>query len=252
MGYSLKNRNVLIIAGSRGLGAVVAEKFAAEGANIAISYFSDLERAKEIEASIKSQYQVKTAIIQGDAGKRDECVKTVRLATEALGGLDIVVSNAGWTKVSEFGDLYALEDEDWDRCWAVNVKSHLYAFREALPTFNNNPEGGVFIITSSLAGLGPGGSSMGYSVAKSASIHLAKCLAKSQGPKVRINAVCPGLLLTEWAERFPQEAVDKYISQAVLKRPVEVDDTADLYITLAKNTSMTGKALAIDAGYDIH
>jgi NAD(P)-dependent dehydrogenase (short-subunit alcohol dehydrogenase family) len=70
--------------------------------------------------------------------------------------------------------------------------------REAMPTFNTNPDGGVFIITSSIAGTSLSGSSMAYSVTKAAQLHLMRCLANTQGSKVRINAVLPGLLLTEW------------------------------------------------------
>jgi len=70
--------------------------------------------------------------------------------------------------------------------------------REALPTFNANPEGGAFIITSSIAGTSLSGSSMAYSVTKAAQLHLMRCLANTQGKKCRINAVLPGLLLTEW------------------------------------------------------
>ncbi|CRG85345.1 UDP-N-acetylglucosamine transferase subunit alg14 [Talaromyces islandicus] len=232
-----------------GLGAVVSEKFAAEGANVAISYASNADRAKQTAAKIESKYNVKTAIFQGDAGKKEDSIAVVRSAIEALGGLDVVVSNAGYTKMSKFDDLYALEDEDWDKCWAVNVKGHMYTFREALPTFNKNPEGGVFIITSSVAGLGSTGSSMAYAVAKSASIHLAKCLAKTQGPKARVHAVCPGLLLTEWADIFPQEVIDKHVGQTPLQKPADLEDTADLYISLAKNSSMTGQVMAVDSGF---
>jgi NAD(P)-dependent dehydrogenase (short-subunit alcohol dehydrogenase family) len=76
--------------------------------------------------------------------------------------------------------------------------------REALPTFNQNPEGGVFIITSSVAGTSLGGSSMAYSVTKAAQLHLMRCLANTQGKKVRINAVLPGLLLTEWVSKVSE------------------------------------------------
>lgn len=74
----------------------------------------------------------------------------------------------------------------------------MYLMRTAAPTFNANAEGGVFIITSSIAGMGPGGSSLPYSVSKAAQLHLMKCMASSQGPKIRVHAVAPGLLLTEW------------------------------------------------------
>jgi NAD(P)-dependent dehydrogenase (short-subunit alcohol dehydrogenase family) len=86
-------------------------------------------------------------------------------------------------------------------------RSPLTLLRTALPHFNNsstNPSGGVMLLTSSIAALLPGGSSMGYSVTKAAQVHLMKCLAKTQGPNVRVNAIAPGLLLTEWvSEDFP-------------------------------------------------
>jgi NAD(P)-dependent dehydrogenase (short-subunit alcohol dehydrogenase family) len=70
--------------------------------------------------------------------------------------------------------------------------------RAAELTFKSNAEGGVFIMTSSIAGRNPSGSSMPYSVTKAAQLHIMRCLAKTQGPKVRVNAVLPGLLKTEW------------------------------------------------------
>jgi NAD(P)-dependent dehydrogenase (short-subunit alcohol dehydrogenase family) len=75
-------------------------------------------------------------------------------------------------------------------------------FREALPTFNENPDGGVFIVTSSISGAAVMGSSMAYSVTKAAQLHLISCLAKTQGSKVRTNAVLPGLLLTDWVREI--------------------------------------------------
>jgi NAD(P)-dependent dehydrogenase (short-subunit alcohol dehydrogenase family) len=74
----------------------------------------------------------------------------------------------------------------------------MFLLREALPTFNANPDGGVFLMTSSIAGVNVRGASMPYSVTKAAQLHLMRCLAGTQGPKIRVNAVLPGLLLTEW------------------------------------------------------
>lgn len=74
--------------------------------------------------------------------------------------------------------------------------------REALSTFNANPEGGVFIITSSIAGNCTSGSSMPYTVTKAAQLHLMKCMAATQGPKIRVNAVLPGWLDTEWVSHL--------------------------------------------------
>ncbi|KAJ5852007.1 uncharacterized protein N7529_011392 [Penicillium soppii] len=251
MPYSLFGRNVLITGGSRGLGALSAEKFASEGSNIAINYMSNKEVADKLASDIASKYNVKTVVIQGDAGIKQDCINTVKSAIEQLGGLDIIISNAGWTKMTNFGDLDAMDDDDWDKCWSVNVKSSFHLFKEALPTFNANPEGGVFLITGSIAGVSATGSSLPYAVTKAASLHLMKCLAQTQGAKVRVNAILPGLLLTEWGQRFSPEKIEGWTNATVLKRAPEVEDCADMFVTLAKNPSMTGQAIQIDSGFAI-
>ncbi|KAJ5408384.1 hypothetical protein N7509_002267 [Penicillium cosmopolitanum] len=225
MPYSLKGRNVLITGGSRGLGALVAQKFAAEGSNIAINYMSNKQSADNTASEIASKYNVKTIVVQGDAGNQTDCINAVKTTIEQLGGLDVIVSNSGWTKMTNFGDLDAMDDADWDKCWNMNVKSSFYLFKAALPTFNANPEGGAFIITSSIAGVSATGSSLPYAVSKAALIHLMKCLAQTQGSKVRVNAVLPGLLLTEWGQQFPKEKIEAWTQKTSLKHVPEVEDT---------------------------
>lgn len=248
MPYTLKGRNVLVTGGSRGLGALVAEKFASEGCNIAINYLSSKDRAQQTADKIRQSYGSQASIIQGDTGVHGDCVRIVQEAIQLLGGLDIIVSNAGYTRFSEFGDLSALSEEDWDKCWAVNVKAQMFLFREALPTFNSNANGGVFLITSSIAGVAIAGSSMAYSTTKAAGLHLMKCLAQTQGAKVRVNAILPGLLMTEWGEKFPAETISKYKERAVLKDVTDLNDCADAFVMVAKNSSMTGQKIQVDAG----
>ncbi|KAF2399098.1 NAD(P)-binding protein, partial [Trichodelitschia bisporula] len=245
MVYSLKDRNVLITGGGRGLGAVIARKFAAEGSNVAINFVNRPEPAQELAATLAKEYGVKTVVLQGDCGVLVDCKHVVHETIKAFGGIDVIIGNAGWTKFSNFGDLDALTEEEWDKCWAVNVKGQMALLREAMPTFNANPEGGVFIITSSIAGASTAGSSMAYSVTKAAQLHLMKCLASTQGPKVRVNAVLPGLLLTEWGLGYPPAAIAALNERAVLKRPTDLEDCADAFIMLAKNTSMTGQRVTV-------
>ncbi|PKX95686.1 SDR family NAD(P)-dependent oxidoreductase [Aspergillus novofumigatus IBT 16806] len=251
MSYSLKGRNALVTGGSRGLGALVAQKYAAEGCNVAINYLSSKDVAEELASSLQTQYGVKAITIQGDASRRQDCSNAIKTTIEQLGGLDIVISNAGWTKMTTFSDLDAMNDDDWDRCWTTNVKSSWYLFKEALPTFNANPDGGVFIITSSTAAVTPSGSSIPYAVTKAAGLHLMKCLAQSQGSKVRVNAVVPALLLTEWGQRFPPEKIAAFKNKAVLGKLPELEDAANAYVMLAQNSSMTGQSIQVDAGFAI-
>ncbi|KAJ9642512.1 hypothetical protein H2201_007909 [Coniosporium apollinis] len=248
MPYNLNGRNVLITGGSRGLGAVIAQKFAAEGCNIAINFASRAELANELATQLKTTYNVMTVVIQGDAGSMKDCERMVETTINTFGGIDVVIGNAGWTKFSTFGDLTALTEEDWDKCWAVNVKGQLALLRAALPTFNANTDGGVFIITSSVAGVTQSGSSMAYSVTKAAQLHLMKCLAQTQGAKVRVNAVLPGLLLTEWGSKYSEEAIKAMEEKAALKKVTDLDDCAEAFIAVAKNGSMTGQKITVDAG----
>lgn len=248
MPYNLKGRNVLITGGSRGLGALLAEKFAHEGSNIAVNYNENEGRARQVADKVSKDYGTKAVVIKGDVGVLADCERIVEEAIKGLGGLDVIISNAGWTKFAEFGNLDACHEEDWDKMWAVNCKANLHLLRKALPTLKSNPDGGVFLVSASVAGIGQTGSSMGYAVSKAAAIHLMKCLAGTQGPKIRVNAVLPGLLLTEWGQRFKPEQVQAVKDKSLLKMETDLEDCADAYVAAAKNTSMTGQNIQIDAG----
>ncbi|CZR65786.1 related to short chain dehydrogenase/reductase family protein [Phialocephala subalpina] len=180
MPYSLKGRNVFVTGGSRGLGALICEKFAEEGAQVMVNYVFNAERAIEVVKKVQT-HDVKAFVIQGDAGIPEDNIRIIQETVEKLGGLDIVIANA-----------------EWNKCWAVNTVSHLQLIQAPIPILDSNPDGGVYIITSSIAGRTQSGSSMAYSVTKAAGLHLMKCLAATQGPKIRINAILPGQLLTEW------------------------------------------------------
>jgi len=159
-------------------------------------------------------------VLKADCGNMAEVSECVKQATQALGGLDIVIGNHGWTRFSDFNDLNAMNEAEWDKCWKTNVLGMKQLVADAMPTFNANPDGGVFIVTSSIAGRSIGGSSMAYSVTKAAQLHLVKCMAKTQGSKVRINAVLPGLLLTDWGNAYGEERISALKDASVLKKEV--------------------------------
>ncbi|GIJ81675.1 hypothetical protein Asppvi_000174 [Aspergillus pseudoviridinutans] len=254
MPYSLKGKNVLVAAGSRGLGAVICQKFAAEGCNVAINYHSNHEVAEDLASRLEKEYSIKSIILQGDSELPEDNQRIVQEANEQLSGLDIVIANAGWTRFADRRDIYALSFEEWDKarcslaCWKVNVMSHLQLMQAAKPIFEKNADGGVYIMTSSIAGITPDGSSMGYSVTKAAALHLMKHLALSVGPKIRVNAVLPGLLLTDWGKKYGETTIEWLNQKAILKHETDLDDCADMFVTLAKNTSMTGQQIVVDSG----
>ncbi|KAF2745714.1 short-chain dehydrogenase/reductase-like protein SDR [Sporormia fimetaria CBS 119925] len=251
MPYELKGRNVLVTGGSAGLGEIICHTFASAGANIAINYFNRASVAEKVSQECAEKYGVKSVIIKADMTSTTDSLRCVSEAIEKLGGLDIVIANAGWTRFSNFADLDALSEEEWDRCWAANVKVPHALLKAAKPTFDANPEGGVFITTGSIAGNSQAGSSMAYAVTKAAQIQLIKCLATTQGPKIRVNTVLPGLLLTEWGLRYSEEVIDATKKRAPLQHETFLQDCADAFVMLARNTSMTGMKVQVDAGLNV-
>lgn len=250
MPYDLKGRNVLVTGGSAGLGELISTTFAKEGANIAINYFNRIEPAEKVKAECE-KHGVKAVTIKADMTLTSECKRVVEETIKQLGGIDIVIANAGWTKFTTFGDLDAMDESEWDKCWSANVKAPHALLKAAKSTFNSNTEGGIMITTGSVAGISQGGSSMPYAVTKAAQLQLVKCLATTQGPKIRVNTVLPGLLLTEWGLKYPKEAIDNIKNMAVLKHEVYMQDCVDAFVMLAKNTSMTGMRIQVDAGLNV-
>ncbi|PBP25080.1 hypothetical protein BUE80_DR003965 [Diplocarpon rosae] len=222
--------------------------FAQEGCDVAVNYVASEERAKGVAEKIERDYGMRAYVIQGDMGFEADIVSTVKSAIELLGGLDIIISNAGYTRFSTFSDLSAPTTEDWDKCYAVNVKAQALLMREAAATFNGNVHGGVFIMTSSIAGKTLGGSSMPYSVLKAAQLHLMRCLASTQGPNIRVNAVLPGWLATEWGVKYSEDQVKEMSKKAWLKRETDLGDCAQAFVDIARNTSMTGQRIQVDSG----
>ncbi|CZS98528.1 hypothetical protein WAI453_005750 [Rhynchosporium graminicola] len=248
MVYSLEGKKVLVTGGSRGLGELICLKFAAEGCDIALNYVAAADRAKAVADKIEGDYGRSAILIQGDMGVEEDCIKTVETAIDKLGGLDIIIANAGYTRFSAFNDIHAPTIEDWDRCYAVNVKQQIHLMKAASATLKSNAQGGVFIMTSSIAGKNPSGSSMPYSVTKAAQLHLMRCLASTQGPGIRVNAVLPGWLATEWGVKYSEEKVKEMNERAYLKKETDLGDCAQAYVDIARNTSMTGQKIQVDSG----
>ncbi|PSR99393.1 hypothetical protein BD289DRAFT_424144 [Coniella lustricola] len=223
----------LVTAGSAGLGAAVALLFARTGMRVVINYHGDSQRANDLVRQLQAASPLSLRpgrtdfhAIKADLSLRPEIQRlvgeTVAIMCPPPSGvaegyatmtdqqqqqkqhLDVVFSNGGWTQMRDLMDLDDnLVDEDWDKCFTMNVKSHLWLMHAARPYLeasydsDSNGNGAAsFITTASLAGVQPSGSSLAYSVTKAAQLHLARALAKIAAPKVRVNSVSPGLLMT--------------------------------------------------------
>jgi NAD(P)-dependent dehydrogenase (short-subunit alcohol dehydrogenase family) len=209
----------LVTAGSAGTGEATARRFATEGMRVVVNYANNTERAeavvKDLESlsPLESNGQTNFVAIRADLGDRSQIIKLVDETVSIMGKLDVVFSNGGWTHLRNFSDLNDnVLEEDWDKCFNMNVKSHLFLMHAAKEHLDKTQ--GAFITTASLAGVKASGSSLvsstwgfsnlvslltpsqAYSVTKAAQIHLVKGLAISAGPNIRVNTVSPGLMLT--------------------------------------------------------
>ncbi|OHE99532.1 short-chain dehydrogenase [Colletotrichum orchidophilum] len=248
----------LITAGSAGLGAATARLFARNGYNVVVNYANNSERAEVLVKELESLSPIdggqrRFKAIKADLSNRVETTALVEQAVEALGAgrrLDVLFSNGGWTRLRNIQDLDDnIDEDDWDRCFNMNVKSHLFLMHAARPYLDAAE--GAFITTASLAGVKVSGSSLAYAVTKAAQIHLVKGLAVAAGPRVRVNSVSPGLMLTDWGLQFPEEKQQAIRDRTPLKRLATVEDVADQVLCFARSSSVTGANAVIDGGLSI-
>jgi len=242
----LKDKVALITGGGTGLGRAVALRLAREGMNVAVNYSKSKAEADETVEAAKA-LGVKAMALEADVSSTTEAEALVGETEKAFGRLDLLVNNAGTTKFVPFKDLDGLTEEDWLRLFRINTMPSFFTSRAASKIMRRFG-GGHIINTVSIAGLRPSGSSIAYAVSKAALIHATKCLAVALAPEIKVNGVAPGVLLTRWADGFTGEQIETMKSNALLKKTVDVEECASMYVALAKNDSMTGQIVVVDAG----
>lgn len=245
----IRGKVAVITGGGTGLGREICRQLAAEGMNLAVSYSRSEEEAEETAAMARAM-GVKAVAIRADMASTVEAKRLVAEAEGAFGRIDLLIHNAGTTRFIAFPDLDAVTEEGWDALQAVNTRAAFFLAQAAAPVMRRNG-GGQIITTSSVAGLNPVGSSIPYAVSKAGLIHVTKCLAVALAPDIRVNSVAPGLLMTRWVAGFSEERLDAMSQRALLKRPTDVPDVAAAFVMLAKNESMTGQVVTIDAGISL-
>jgi 3-oxoacyl-[acyl-carrier protein] reductase len=242
---------VAIVTGAAvGIGRAIAESFGREGARVVVNYSKSRPEAEET-ARLVVAAGGEAALLQADVSSDAQARALVARTLERFGRLDILVNNAGITRFAEFSDLEALTDEVWDRLYGVNVKGTFFCCRAAVEPMRRQGQGRI-INLASVAGLGPQGSSIAYCVSKAAVVHLTKCLARTLGPEIRVNAIAPGFIAeTRWNEGRPnlESAATKAAQMAPLKRVGRPQDIADAALFLATcGDFMTGDVMVVDGG----
>ena len=245
----LQGKSALITGGGTGLGKSISLQLAREGVNLAINYSRSVEEAEKTAEEAR-QLGVRAFAIKADVSVPESAENLVVEAAKTLGGLDLLINNAGTTKFVPFEDLDGLDADDFIRIFKTNSLSIFFTARAASKIMKKQGWGHI-INTVSLAAIQPKASSIAYAVSKAAGMHMTKCLSVALAPEVNVNAVAPGILLTRWSGGYTEERLSDMKKTILLGKTTDVDECAAMYIAIAKNDSMTGQMVIVDAGQGI-
>jgi 3-oxoacyl-[acyl-carrier protein] reductase len=235
----------LVTGAATGIGRAVAVRLAQKGFAVAVNYSRSQIEAEETLAEVQ-RHGVPGILCRGSVADDMAVRQMVQDVGKEWGGLDVLVNNAGTTRFIEHTDLEALTDEVWDEILGVNLKGTFYCCRAALPALRER-QGAIVNITS-VAGSQGYGSSIPYAASKAAINCMTKSLARAFAPRVRVNAVAPGPVLTRWlADHMDQ--VERMLEVTPLRRAATPDDIADVAVFLATGAAlMTGQVVTVDGG----
>jgi 3-oxoacyl-[acyl-carrier protein] reductase len=243
----LSGKAAFVTGGSGDIGGAIATGLAKAGADVAVSYVGDAQRAGLSVDAVKKigRRSLAVQLDQRDSNSIDNSVKTVMAE---FGRLDILVNNAGWNIGIPFRDLNALTVDIWDRVMETNLRGP-YLLARAFASELRRHKAGRIINIASLAGIIPGGSSIAYASSKAGLIHLTHCLAVALAPDVTVNCIAPGLVEgTRMAERVPEEIKRQARMQAVLGRTGSAEDIAEQAVAFCRAETVTGQVLVVDGG----
>ena len=246
-----ENKVALVTGGGTGIGAAVARRIAAEGGKVALVG----RRPEPLKAVAE---EIGAAVFAADAADTASMKAAVTAAAEKLGGIDILIANAGGHGV---GPTVSMSDETWDLAVRLNLNTAFVSARESLPHLIRSK--GNIVVLSSIAGLFAGPDAVGYVTMKHGCIGLAKSLARDYGRfGVRTNTVCPGWVTTAMADEQMEVLVEKHklasIAEAYalvtkdvpLGRPASAEEVANAVCFLASGEAamINGAILTVDGG----
>lgn len=252
----MSERKVCVVTGSSsGIGAATARRFAAEGWDVVVNFSRNATPAEAVAQQCRAA-GAEALVVKADISSDADCRRLAAEVDERFGRADALVNNAGTTKFVSMKDLDGLDADDFQRIYAVNVVGAYQMIRAMLPLLGK-AEGAGIVNVSSIASMMGTGSSLAYMASKGALNALTVGLARSLGPRIRVNAVAPGLVETDWlqqglgAERYAA-AVAAYRGKSALDAVVTAEDVADAAWWLgACAAKTTGEVLMLDAGLRI-
>jgi glucose 1-dehydrogenase len=252
----LRGKNVLVTGGTSGIGQAIAIRFAEYGANVAINYVRAPEEATETEERVHAclarvrQRGVRDVLVRGDVSKEEDVVAMLESAVDGLGGIDVLVNNAG---IQISSPSHELSTSDFDKVLAVNLRGAFLCAREAVKRFLATGTHGVIINVSSVHQLIPKPNYLAYSTSKGGMENLTQTLAlEYAGQGIRVNAIAPGATVTPINRAWIDDPVKRAMveSHIPMGRAGTADEMAGVTCFLASEDAayITGQTIFVDGG----
>jgi 3-oxoacyl-[acyl-carrier protein] reductase len=248
----LRGKAAIVTGSATGIGRAVALALAEAGCDVLVNYMQSRAEAEATAEEARAR-GVKTALVRADVSIEADSRRLVDEALASFHRLDVLVNNAGTTVFVPHKDLDALDEQAWDRIFAVNVKGAFFMARAAAPHLKASSAGAI-VNVSSTAGTTAMGSSIPYAASKAALDNLTVSLARVLAPEVRVNGVAPGFVDTPWLARglgARLGAARKLVTeQTPLRGAGKPDHVAQAVLSLVAGADwVTGQTLVVDGGY---
>jgi NAD(P)-dependent dehydrogenase (short-subunit alcohol dehydrogenase family) len=246
----LKEKVAVITGGASGMGQATALRFLNEGACVVVADYNAQSGNNTLALMKKAGHAERARFIRTDVAKESDVQAMIDCAVSEFGHLDIVFNNAGVGGV--IGPVWDIEEDEWDYTFDVLVKGVFFGIKHGARVMRKQGQGGVIINTASTAGLSGGSGPLVYSAAKAAVINLTKAAAVQLAPdRIRVNAICPGAILTGLTDRGDPEMSAKALATfQPWPEHGKGEHIAGAALFLASDDAgfVTGEALVVDGG----
>lgn len=242
----LENKTALVTGASRGIGRAIAMKFAEEGADVAFTFLSSVEKGQALVAELEA-FGVKAKGYRSDASDFQAADQLITDVVADFGKLDVLVNNAGVTRDAL---LMRMSEEQWDTVMNINLKSVFNLTKAAIKTMMRAKSGSIINITSVVGIMGNAGQA-NYAASKAGIIGFSKSVALELGSRnIRSNAVAPGFIETEMTDALEEKALEAWKQSIPLKRGGRPEEVAEACVFLGSDRSkyITGQVLQVDGG----
>ncbi|WPR75709.1 3-oxoacyl-[acyl-carrier-protein] reductase [Algoriphagus sp. NG3] len=240
----LSGKTALITGASKGIGRAIAIRYAQEGANVAFTFLSSIEKGQTLERELAA-YGIKAKGYRSDASDFKAAEELVNNVVAEFGALDVLINNAGITRDNL---LMRMTEEAWDEVIGINLKSCFNTVKAANRTMMKQKSGSIINITSVVGAKGNAGQS-NYAASKAGIIGFTKSVALELGSRnIRCNAIAPGFIETEMTEVLDEKTVQGWRDGIPMKRGGQPEEVADACVFLGSDMSsyISGQVLHVN------